>query len=59
MTKAIIDSKNGSIIVHISEDKTPEELDVIHEAVINAGYKCIIFSEDVDLEFLNSKIIDV
>lgn len=57
MTKAYIDSKNGAIIVHNSEKKTEEELDVIYKTVTNAGYKCLIFSNDLEIEFLNSKII--
>lgn len=59
MTKAYIDSKNNTIIIHNSDDKTSEELHIMHEAVEKAGYKCIMFSKEDELEFLNSKIIEV
>lgn len=59
MSKAYIDSKNGAIIIHDSKGMSREELDVIYEAVTNAGYKCLLFTNDIEIEFLNSKIIDV
>ncbi|UXU70247.1 hypothetical protein [Mammaliicoccus sciuri] len=59
MTKAYIDSKNNTIIIHNSDDKTSEELHIMHEAAEKAGYKCIIFSKEDELEFLNSEIINL
>lgn len=59
MTKAYIDSKNNTIIIHNSDDKTSEELHIMHEAVEKAGYKCLILSKDMEIEFLNSEIIKV
>lgn len=59
MTKAYIDSKNGAIIVHNSEEKPVTELDGMYEAVTQAGYKCLILSKDMEIEFLNSEIINL
>ncbi|WP_323705995.1 hypothetical protein P3U41_06230 [Mammaliicoccus sciuri] len=59
MTKAYIDSKNGAIIIHNNEEKTREEVDIMYKAVTNAGYKCLILSNDVEIEFLNSEIINL
>lgn len=59
MTKAYIDSKNNTIIIHNSDDKTSVELHIMHEAVEKAGYKCLIFSKEDELEFLNSEIIAI
>lgn len=60
MAEVYIDSKNNAMIIHNTEPTVKnEEIVELQEMIINSGYKCLVFSKDIDIKFLNSNVNNV
>lgn len=58
MTKAYIDSKNNTIILHYKESKLTEtEAHNIMKMTVAAGYSFIYLTDKIELYFNNDEVI--